>query len=114
MRSTSFFVVIRGLLAMLMIALAILAAPTPGLAGTPDARSAVAMAADGDFARASHPAHEKTHGRSCHPDPSCAPAAILTTGPVFGAQGVRAARQPFAKTSVRRRNAPVDLPPPRA
>ncbi|MCE8008305.1 MULTISPECIES: hypothetical protein [Paracoccaceae] len=112
MRVLSFFSARGGLVAVLMMVLAILAAPTSGLAGTPDAHSEIV--ADGDVANAGHAAHEDTLDRSCHPDPSCSPAAILMTRPLFGAHGFRAVRQPLAKTAIGGRNAPVDLPPPRA
>ncbi|WP_158547812.1 hypothetical protein [Rhodosalinus sediminis] len=102
-----------GLAAMLMIALAVFATPTSGLAGTPDAHSEIVVVANSDVANAGHAAHEDTPDRSCHPDPTCSPAAILVTRPIFGAQGFRAVRQPLAKTAIGGKNAPVDLPPPR-
>lgn len=113
MRVLSFLAERGGLVAMLMIALAVLAVPTPGLADTPDAHSESAVVADNHRAPAGHAAHEGEVNRSCHPDPTCSPAAILMTRPIFGAQGFPAARQALAKTTIRGRNAPVDLPPPR-
>lgn len=113
MRVLSFFSGRGGLVAVLMMVLAILAAPTSGLAGTPDAHSEIVVVADGDVANAGHAAHEDTLDRTCHPDPTCSPAAILMTRPIFGAQGFRSVRQPLAKTEIGGRNAPVDLPPPR-
>lgn len=114
MRALSFLAALGGLVAILMIALVALAAPTPGLAGTWDAHSQIVEVSDGDVATAGHAAHEDTLDRSCHPDPTCSPAAFLMTRPIFGAQGFRAVRQPLTKTAIGGRNAPVDLPPPRA
>ena len=113
MRVLSVFFARQVLVAVLMMALAILAAPSPGLAGTPDAHSAIGVGVDGAGVSAGHAAHEDTRDRSCHPDPTCSPAAILMTRPIFGAQGFRAVRQPLAKTAIGGKNAPVDLPPPR-
>ncbi len=98
---------------MLMMALAILAAPTPGLVDTPDAHSEIAAAADSPGVSAGHAAHDDTLDRACHPDFDCSPFAILLNRPTFGAQDFPAARQPLARTTIRGRNAPVDLPPPR-
>ncbi|RBI72275.1 hypothetical protein DQW77_10960 [Roseovarius sp. TE539] len=114
MRALSFLAALGGLVSILMIALVALAAPTPGLADTWDAHSDLVEVTDGDVATAEHAAHEDMHDGSCHPDPSCSPAAILMTRPIFGAHGFRAVRQPLAKTATAGRNAPVDLPPPRA
>lgn len=114
MRALSFLAALGGLVAIPMIALVALAAPTPGLAGTWDAHSQIVKVSDGGVATAGHAAHEDTHDGSCHPDPSCSPAAILMTRPLFGAHGFRAVRQPLAKTATGGRNAVVDLPPPRA
>lgn len=113
MRVPSFLGARGGLVAMLMMALALLAVPTPGLADTPDAHSGIAVGADNDGASDGHAADDDTLDRSCHPDPTCSPAAILVTRTIFAAQGFRAARQPPAKTTINGRNAPVDLPPPR-
>ncbi|KAA0909729.1 hypothetical protein FLO80_20200 [Aquicoccus porphyridii] len=113
MRVLSFFVARGGLVAMLMIALAVLAAPAPGLACTLDAHSEIVVVADNHGVIAGHAAHDGAVNRSCHPDPTCSPAAILMTRPIFEAQGFQAARQRLAGTTIRGRNAPVDLPPPR-
>jgi hypothetical protein len=113
MRVLSVFFARQELVAGLMMALAILAAPSPGLAGTPDAHSAIAVGVDGAGVSAGHAAPEDTLDRSCHPDPTCSSTAILMARPIFGARGFRAARHPFAKTATRGRTAPVDLPPPR-
>ena len=56
MRVLSFLAERGGLVAMLMIALAVLAAPTPGLADTPDAHSESAVVADNHGAPAGHAA----------------------------------------------------------
>ena len=114
MRALSFLAALGGLVAIPMIALVALAAPTPGLAGTWDVHSQIVEVSDGDVATAEHAALEDTHNGSCHPDPSCSPAAILVPRPISGAQGFRAVRQPLAKTATGGRNAVVDLPPPRA
>jgi hypothetical protein len=113
MRVLSFFSARDGLFAMLMIALAVLAAPAPGLADAPDAHSEIALVADSFGVMARKAVHDDTLDRSCHPDPTCSPAAILMTRPSFGARGYQAARRPLAKTTIRGRHAPVDLPPPR-
>jgi len=99
--------------AMFMIALAVLANPAPGPADTPDARFDIAVVWDNHSAGARHAAHDGAVDRSCHPDPTCSPAAILMTRPIFEAQGFQATRHPIAETTIRGRNAPVDLPPPR-
>lgn len=102
-----------GLFAMLMIVLAVLAAPTPGFADTLGARSGIAAASEDHDVVGWHPAHGGAADRSCHPDPTCSPAAIVVPLPILEAQGFEAARQPFAGTAIRGRAAPVDLPPPR-
>lgn len=102
-----------GLVVMLMIALTGLAAPSPGFADTPDAHSESAVVADGHGVIAGKSAQDGAFDRSCHPDPTCSPVAILMIRPMFGAQGFQAARQPLAGRAIRGRTAPVDLPPPR-
>lgn len=113
MRVLSFLDAHRGLVAALMIALAVLAAPAPGYADTADVHSDIAAASDDHNAVGGHAAQDGAGNRSCHPDPSCSPAAILMTRPISGAQGFRTVRQSLAKTTIRGRNAPVHLPPPR-
>ena len=102
-----------GVVAMLMITLAVLTGPKPGLAGTPDVRSDIAVVWDDHGAGPGHTSEHDAVDRSCHPDPTCSPAAILMTRPIYGAQGLQATRQPLAGKTIRGRNAPVDLPPPR-
>lgn len=113
MRVLSFLAARGGLVALLMIALAVLAAPPPGFADTADAHSDVAAVLDNHDVMGEHAAQDDAGDRYCHPDPTCSPAAILMTWPIFEAQGFQVARQPFAGTTIRGRNAPVDLPPPR-
>jgi hypothetical protein len=113
MRVLSFLAARGGLLATLMMALAVLATPTQGLADAPDAHPEIAVGADSHGASAGHAAHDDTLDRSCHPDPTCSPAAILMTRPIFKAQGFSSARQLLAGTTRRGRIATVDLPPPR-
>jgi len=113
MRVPSFSPARGCLVAVLMIALAVFAAPTPGVADTPDAHSEIAVVADSHGASGGHAARDDTLDRTCHPDPTCSPAAILFIRPSFGASGYQAARRPLAKATIRGRNAPVDLPPPR-
>lgn len=103
----------REFFAVLLMALAVLAAPTRSFAEASHAHSEITLGADSDGASAGDAAHDDTHDRSCHPDPSCSPAAILMTKPIFGTHGFRVGRQPHAETTIRGRNAPVDLPPPR-
>jgi len=113
MRVLSFLAARGGLVTMLMIALAILIGPAPGLADMTDAHWDIAAVSDDHGTGVGHAGHDDAVDRSCHPDPTCSPAAILMTRPIFGAQGSPAARQPLANTTIRGRNAPVDLPPPR-
>ncbi|SEP21270.1 hypothetical protein SAMN04490248_13914 [Salinihabitans flavidus] len=113
MRVLSVLAARGGLAAMLMIALAVLAATTPAFADAHDSHPEIAVVADNHGAIAGHAAHDGAVDRSCHPDPTCSPAAILIARPPFGAAGYQVARQTLAKTRIRGRNAPVDLPPPR-
>jgi hypothetical protein len=113
MQPLSVFGVRGGVFMMLMIALAVLAAPTLGIADMPDAHAEGAVVADSHGVIAGKAAHDDAVGRSCHPDPTCSPVAILMTRPIFVAQDFSAAGQPLAKTTLSGRNAPVDLPPPR-
>jgi len=113
MRVLSVLAARGGLAAMLMIALVVLAAPTPAFADARDSHPEIAVVADNHGAIAGHAAHDGAVDRSCHPDPTCSPAAILMTRSIFGAQGFQVARQPLAKTTTRGRNGSVDLPPPR-
>lgn len=113
MRVVSFLAARRGLVAMLMIALVVFAAPTRGLADAPGDHSEIAVVVDNHGTSAGHAARDDTLDSSCHPDPTCSPVAILIARPPFGAAGYQVARQTLAKTRIRGRNAPVDLPPPR-
>lgn len=71
MRVLSFLDARGGLVAALMIALAVLAAPVPGFADTADAHSDIAAASEDHDVVGGHAAQDGAGDRSCHPDPSC-------------------------------------------
>lgn len=109
----SFLAARGGPAAMLMIALPALVGPAPGLAGTPDARSDIVVVWDDHGSGQGHRVEHEVVDRSCHPDPSCSAAATPMTRSPIGTRRYPAVRQPLARITIRGRNVPVDLPPPR-
>lgn len=100
-----------GLVALLMIV--VLVTPAPGLGDTPDTHSISDVVADSHSVSAEHTAHDDLPDRSCHPDPTCSPVAILMNRPISRANLFNAVRQQFVAMTESGRSGRVDPPPPR-